>query len=267
MPNKKMTMIVVLLLSFVLIAVFAVFQQEAQEESQQDVPTTVQKGQRTERGREYSKEYKKLYSDRKGSKLTDLSEAGKRRGNKQEIGVSLGVPDFPTIGGLSPVTASEFLSNLSCKADAVVVGSVQNKSAHLTEDETFVYTEYEFLIKDVLKNNSASPIEVNDTIQITRPGGLIKFDNQVIRVIDQLYEPLQTRKEYLLFLNFIPAANGYIVSSAEGDFALEKDFLKALSKLPLPEELISKNNSQALINNLRNSSSHNCNKTTMEGNR
>jgi hypothetical protein len=48
MLSKKINIITVSLLSFILIAVFAVFQQQAQEKSQQDLPTVVQKGQTTE---------------------------------------------------------------------------------------------------------------------------------------------------------------------------------------------------------------------------
>jgi hypothetical protein len=267
MTNKKLTIISVSLLLIFLIATFATLRQQAQDKSllQKDEPTVVQTGQITEKGREYSKEIKKLNPDRKGHKLSELSEIGKRKGNKQEVGISLGVPDYPTIGSSSPITGLEFLSNLSCKADAVVIGIVQNKSAHLTEDETFVYTEYEFLINDVLKNNTRSPIEVNGSIQITRPGGLIKLDNQIIRVVDQLYEPLQTKKEYLLFLNYIPAANGYIVSSAEGDFLIEDNSLKTLSKLVIPKELTKKDDSQVLRNNLRNSALSDCNKKIIGG--
>lgn len=191
------------------------------QKEEKDEPTLVQKGQVTEKEREYSKEYKKMYSYRKGRKLSELSELGKRRGYTQEAGISIGLPLVPTIGNSSVVTASEFLRNLSCDADAVVVGVVMGKKAHLTEDETFVYTEYDFSVEDILKNNSTSAIAVNGDIQITRPGGLIKLENQVIRVEDKSYPPLEIKKKYLLFLKFIPSANGYIVSDAKGDLCLK----------------------------------------------
>lgn len=232
------------------------------QKEQNDEATVVQKGQVTEKEREYSKEYKKLYSYRKGRKLSELSELGKRRGYRQEAGISIGLPLIPTIGNSPAVTASEFLRNLSCDADAVVVGVVKSETAHLTEDETFVYTEYDFSVEDILKNNSASPIEVNNSIQFTRPGGLIKLDNQVIRVEDKSYPQLEIKKKYLLFLKFIPSANGYIVSDAKGDFILENNSFKKLSRLRMPEELEGKSELQALLSEVRNSISTDCQNST-----
>ena len=190
----------------------------------------------------------------------------KQRGNTQEAGVSIGVPTVPTIGNSVLTNASNFLSDLSCKADAVFVGLVKSKSAHLTEDETFVYTEYEFFVEDVLKNNSLSPVEVNNSVQVTRPGGLIKLDNQVIRVEDKSYEPLQLEKKYLLFLHFIPSANGYIVSDVKGDFLFEKNSVKNLSKFALPEGLESNNDSQKLLSGVRSSVLTGCEQKSTGGN-
>lgn len=258
MPDKKMTIIIVLLLSFVLIATFAVFQQQAQEKSQQDVPTVVHKGQITEKAREYSKEYKKMYLDFKGRKLSEISEFAKRKGSNGEAGVAIGIPSIPTVGNILSITSSDFLRNLSCKADAVVFGSVQSKTAHLTEDETFVYTEYEFLVRDILKNTPSNQIELGKSIQITRPGGLIKLDNQVIRVEDRSYRWLQTGKEYLLFLRYIPSTGGYMTSSVEGDFILEGNSFKGLSVIGLPEDIERNKDSQSLLETARSAISTGC---------
>jgi hypothetical protein len=267
MHKRQLTIVGIILTAATILFAITTYRQQAQDKvtPQNDEATVVYKGQITEKQRHYSKEYKTLYSYRKGNKLTELSESGKRRGNRKEIGVSLGIPLIPTVGG-SVITGSEFVNNLACKANAVVIGSVKSKIAHLTEDETFVYTEYEFSVSDVLKNNSASPVEINKTIQITRPGGLIKLDDQIIRVVDQLYEQLETNKEYLLFLNFIPDANGYVVSSAEGDFVLANGSFRTLSKLRVPEELMNENKSLRLINSLRNSTQFDCNKKSIGGN-
>ncbi|MGI8467438.1 MAG: hypothetical protein ACR2N3_03210 [Pyrinomonadaceae bacterium] len=254
MKNRKVIILGVSLVFVILLFAFIILKPQAQDKNQQqdqDEATVVQRGQVTVKEREYSKEYRKLYSYRSGSKLTWLSELGNRRGNKQEVGVSIGVPIIPTIGGSTPVNASNFLKDLSCKADVVVIGLVNNKAAHLTDDETFVYTEYEFSVEDILKNNSAAPIKINNSIQITRPGGLIRLDNQVIRVEDKLYEPLQMKKRYLLFLKFVPSVNGYIVSDAKGDFLLENNSFKKLSKIALPGGLDIDNDSRMLFSNIR----------------
>lgn len=61
------------------------------------------------------------------------------------------------------------------------------------------------------------------------------------------------KKKYLLFLQFVPSANGYIVSDAKGDFLLENNSFKKLSKIASPEELNGINDSQMLLNNVRSS--------------
>lgn len=269
MHNRQLIVIGIVLITAVILFTISSFHQEAQSsksQSQQEEATVVQKGQVTEKEREYSKEYQKMYSDRKGHKLSAISEIGKSRGNTQEAGVSIGVPTVPTIGDSLLINGSNFLKDLSCKADAVFVGTVKNKAAHLTEDETFVYTEYEFLVEDVLKNNSLSPVEANNGVQVTRPGGLIKLDNQVIRVEDKSYEPLQIKKRYLLFLRFLPLANGYIVSDVKGDFLLENNSAKKLSKFSLPEGIENNNGSETLFSNIRSSISTGCEQKLAGGN-
>jgi hypothetical protein len=268
----KKNLVIATIVTFCFIGIISTFlitttqSQTKATQKDADEPTVVKKGQISDKEREYSKEYKNLYADRNGPKLTDLSESSKKKGNKKEIGVSIGVPTIPTIGSFSPINASEFLKNLSCNADAVVIGVVNKKYSHLTEDETFIYTEHEFLIKEILKNNKDSNIEVNNDIQITRPGGLIKLDNQIIRAEDKSYAQLQTGKTYLLFLKFVSKANGYMVSNVNGDFVLENNTIKSLSKLSIPEGLKFNEDSEDLINLIKASVSANCGESLNGGN-
>jgi len=229
-----------------------------------DEPTVVHKGQVTEKERAYSKEYKELYPDREGRKLSGVVQLSKSKGNTREVGVTIGIPQTVTVGDMPFPTKAEFLSDLSCGADAVVLGSVRSKSAHMTDDETFIFTEYELLVKDVLKNNSASRIDIDASIQITRPGGLISLDGQVIRAEDLSYELLQADKEYLLFLRFVPGANGYVVSSPDGDFLLEQRTTRTLSKTALPDGLAGID-STSLLSEVRKSLSVGCGKNTIRG--
>jgi hypothetical protein len=267
MKNHKLKTAFALLISIILVIAISTFRQQAQNKprTNKEEATEVQRGQITEKDREYSKEYKKMYAARNGLKLTEISKTSKHKANKREVGVSIGIPTIPTIGSPQTPTASKFLADLSCKADAIVIGSVSRKSAHLTEDETFVFTAYEFSVQEVLKNNFNSPIEVDKSIEVTRPGGLIRLDGQLIRVEDKSYEPLQINGKYLLFLNFIPSANGYIVSDIKGDFILENNSFKKLSRFSLPEELETGNDSQDLLNQVRNSVSIGCNPKSAEG--
>lgn len=217
--------------------------------------TDIQRGQVTETEREYSKEYKKLYIYFKSGKLSEL------RGGNQDVGASLGLPNIPANPYAPAISTSEFLRNLSCKADAIVVGSVESKAAHLAEDETFIYTEYTFSVREIVKDNANAPIKVSKSIEITRPGGVIRLNNRRITFEDQSYQPLQKNKDYILFLRFLPSANGYVVASNEGDFMLENNSFKKLSKLSLPG-VPDNNNSQDLLNALQKAVSEGCGKNS-----
>ncbi len=255
---KKTVLILLLLITGVVGILLFINTTKGQQSSQQDsddVPTVVTRGKFTEKEKKYSKEYKKLYPDRT-EKLGEAVRYAKERKSQGEVTVSIGIPMFPTVG-LQP-SAREVLRNLSCEADAVVLGSVENKESHLTEDETWIYTEYDFLVDEIIKDNLALSIVLNDKIKITRPGGLIKLDNQVVRVQDRLYEQLKKNKKYLLFLKFVPSTQGYLVSNVKGDFVLEGKRLKSLSQANIPNDLKSTDDYQFVLSNVRNFTLEDC---------
>jgi hypothetical protein len=265
MHKRQAAVIITIIVAAISLFTITSFRQEAQSNKpQEDEATIIQKGEVTDEEREYSKEYKKLYSYRKGRKLSEVGESSKNAGNTKEIRVIIGVPDTVTVGDEQVPTISNFLKNLSCEADVIVIGSIKKATAHLTDDETFVYTKYEFSVQEVLKNNPIANIEINSNIQITRPGGLIKLNNQIIRAEDLSYETLQKNKEYLLFLRFVPSVKGYVVSSPKGDFILDNKSFKKLTKLESPEELANKN-SQSLVNDIHNSILSGCNNNLTKG--
>lgn len=262
MKNRR-TMILFTLIIATMLFAFVTFKPQAQDKTQQqdEEATVVQRGQVTDEERSYSREYEKLYPNRRKIKLNEV------RKEIKDLGIFLGVVgDVIDIPEAPIITAADFLKNLSCEADAVVVGYPVSKKAHLSEDETFVYTQYEFSVEEVIKDNLTSPITVNNSIQITRPGGVIKLDNRKITVKDELYEPLQIRKKYLLFLNFVPVANGYMVTGSEGDFLLENNSFKKLSKGMAPDELKKGDNPNLLLSSIRDSVASDCKPTTKGGN-
>lgn len=258
----KIFVVIFLIVCVIAIGVFFAVpstQGQKEQQEQKDEATVVQKGQVTEKEREYSKEFRKLYSYSKDLKrLTDLPGNEATGLKTKELVSYVGEHETFYLPNEPLITSTEFLVNLSCSADAVVVGNVRNKSSHLSDDEKFIYTEYEISVQNILKNNSASPIEVGNNIELARPGGIIKLNNRQIRIEDLSYAPLQKDKQYLLFLKFVPSIDGYIAASPEGDFVLENNSFKTLSKRELPKELLSGESRQTLLNDVRNSISAGC---------
>lgn len=239
---------------FMIIGIIATAGSQTQtgNQPQQDEATVVKRGQATDKEKEYSKEYRKIYSDRAGKKITEI----KQKGN---IGVSIGVGSYPRSKDEGVISINQFLEKLSCQTDTIVEGVIRNKKSHLSDDETFVFTEYNFDVKKVLKNNAKLTIGTNQTISITRPGGLIKVDNQLIKFEDLNYEPLKINREYLLFLKFVPLAKGYVTASPEGDFLLDNNMFKSLSKRGLINEINKDVESEILFNRIQSAVSANCN--------
>ena len=245
--NMKVYLGLFLILCVVTFTVFLATPSTQGQKEKNEEATIVQKGRSTEKEKEFSKEYRKNYPDQKANKLSELSKTGNLNGWDKEIGMFLGEPSVPTIGFGENITATDSLKDLSCAADAVVIGSPTQKAAHMLDDESFVYTEYDFQVTDVLKNNYLSPIESQKSISVTRPGGLIKLDNQLIRVEDRSYKPFELKKNYIIFLKYVPSAGGYVASSVEGDFLLEGNSFKKHSTRGLPKELEAGEDKQTII--------------------
>lgn len=63
----------------------------------------------------------------------------------------------------------------------------------------------------------------------------------------------------MLFLKFIPEVNGFVVSSPEGDFAIENNTFKSISSSGVVNKLREGTDPESLLNMVQNSVSSNCN--------
>ena len=79
----------------------------------------------------------------------------------------------------------------------------------LTEDEDFLFTDWEMVVEEVLKDNPQAPITVGSEILVTRLGGEIVLNGRSIRAIERAFRPFRPEGRYLLFLHFIPSTGSY----------------------------------------------------------
>ena len=155
----------------------------------QEVPTQIQEGVMTTKQKVHSKLFKSnRYST--GRRILDL--VSKRSDLELEGPISdvIRLPHIPL---------GEILTTLKCKVDVVVIGTVKSKSSHLMESETFVFTDYEVVIDDILKNNTLAPIQQGNNITITRAGGAVSLRGHIVRAIDKEVSRLQLGERYLLY--------------------------------------------------------------------
>jgi len=195
-------------------AMFRGQSQRAQDNKGQEAPTIIQEGQITDKQKQHSKIFKNYGDLTHGKRIRDLSVSGDvnlLREKGSEI-----------LTSSSYLTPTDYLSLLACHADTVVVGIVQNKASQLTDDGTFLFTDYSFRPEEVLKTNPIDPLQVNLEITVTRTGGLAMLNGHLVSAIDETQKSLRVGGRYLLFLRYIPATRAYrSLGSTSGDDSFE----------------------------------------------
>jgi hypothetical protein len=132
----------------------------------------------------------------------------------------------------------EYFAQLTSSSDAVVRGVVTGKVSQVTEEDYFVFTDYDVIVEEVIKNNSATPLQPGVAIIVTRPGGKVLRNGVVIKAHDLAYEPLPVKSdEVVLFLNAVPETGAYrtIYSGASGAFELTGNSVRPLTQELLPD--------------------------------
>jgi hypothetical protein len=182
-------------------------QQEVQQKEREEA-TPVQIGVLTEKQRVHSG----LYRERQGlgKSLREWSDELVRSGQSGDVTISSspGTPFFSAAPGKKTP-----LEDAVDDSDAVVIATVTSKESQLTENERYVFTDYEVSVKEVLKDNADSHISPSDMLTVSRPGGKVLLNGHVITVVDEGVKPLSVGGEYLLFLKFIPKTGAYATVS------------------------------------------------------
>jgi hypothetical protein len=204
---------------------------------EKDNPTVVQEGVMTERQKQHSKLYER---------------SGRRNLRNSHRSLDVVVPP-PFIAPDSEKMASaieELLRQETCDADTVIIGSVSGKTSQFTEDGSFVFTDYDIQIEEVVKNSSSAPLQLSSSIIVTRPGGAVSFNGNVIRVIDKSFQPLEVGGKYLLFLQQIPSSGAYQAINSESSFQLDQNRVRRLSTRQLPYPFPYGNDATSFLNQI-----------------
>jgi hypothetical protein len=89
------------------------------------------------------------------------------------------------------------------KSDAVVIGVITDTQAFLSNDNSIVYSEYAFQIKEVLKGISQPPVSSAGSLTIERLGGAVRFPSGRTRKFREYSfgTPIKGH-EYIFFLTY-----------------------------------------------------------------
>jgi hypothetical protein len=86
------------------------------------------------------------------------------------------------------------------QSDLVVVGTVLDARAHLSPDNTGVYSEFVIKVDEVLKDSGTS-VSVGDTVAVEREGGRVRYPSgDIVRYEVSGQGMPRVNKRYVLFL-------------------------------------------------------------------
>jgi hypothetical protein len=229
-------------LMFFVIGMARLISNGAAEAPQKEEPTPVQLGVMTPKQREHSRLYKRYDTGRKITKLLQTEKGDVWLSRLSPLGADL-------LNGVLPTVADE-VKRITCSADVVVLGIVKSKLSQITEDDSFVFTDYEILVQETLKDSNPSPIQPNQEITVTRPGGTVSVKGRIVTALDESFQPLKIENQYVLFLRSVSGSDAYSSIESGESFEIHKDQIKSLGKEPL-SRLTLEYNPTSFINEVR----------------
>lgn len=174
---------------------------------------------------------------------SSLYTAYKERNNNTTIGQLLDaarrtgkIVKLDFLVGLGPLMEADkperFFGEVARSSDAIVRGRVTKKVSQITQDDAFIFTDYDVVITEVLKDNATAPIGA--AITVTYPGGKVLLDGIIVKVRDHYFEPLPMNREVVLFLQSVTETGAYKPTAYSGSFELDGVKLRALTEQELP---------------------------------
>jgi len=168
-----------------------------------------------------------------------------QRGITDQYGKPADGLEFPIIELTRTYTPAELRTQyeqLACSADAIVTGHTSVWVHHLNSSGRGIYTDYDFAVDTVIKDNPKAPLSMSQHIVMVRPGGSLQLGTGTIKTIiisPGSFPHLETGSEYLIFLSFVPLSGGYEAAGPFGSFiatgAQWTIMREAYSVLTLPE--------------------------------
>jgi hypothetical protein len=195
--------------------------------------TPVELGVLTNKQRIHSKLYTYYLEMRRGRTISGLVASVKGKSKIVKTTVFVPLVEMP-----EPEPPEKFFGKHADTSDAIVRGVVTTKISQITEDDSFVFTDYDVVVTEVLKNKATAPIETGATINVTRPGGKVLLDGIIVKATDQLFAPFSLGREVILFLKFVPESGTYKATDATGCFEIDGLSLRPLTDLHFPSGVL-----------------------------
>ena len=216
---------------------------------QEDV-TPIQLGVMTEKQKKHSKLFKGNHY-KSGPKVADLVA---KKGDVKLWGPIREVPR-------SQLPLNDSLVNLKCNTDAIIIGTPTSKTSNLIETGTFLFTDYEITVEEVLRSNDLTPVQSGQSITIPRLGGSVLLNGHLVEAVDDATAPLEKGERYLFYLKYDALAGTFKPLGHpmfDDTFRLSEDKVSQVSRKPLPLRWKQETDKAAFLSKVRNTLAHPC---------
>jgi hypothetical protein len=135
-------------------------------------------------------------------------------------GVSVAESELP-YGEPDPPSELEVLARVACDSAALFAGVVRSAVTNPTENGTWLFTDYEVLVEEVLRARPSIGVREGDTVVLSRVGGVLTVDGEEISATSSGYPLLQLRHRYLFAADYLSDAGSFRTSTMRRDYTFE----------------------------------------------
>jgi len=162
-----------------------------------------------------------------------------KTGRRIQPGETQTTIEEPPIGhpGAGEPLWTDIIRDCFCTQDAVVSGVVSTSVSALTDDGSFVFTDYDFVVDEVFKG---AGLASGSQIVVSRPGGTVHTRNGDITARLNTFAPLGIGDHYILFLHLVKDRGTFTTQAELSAFRIDGPSLHVLTTaLRLPADFAS----------------------------
>ena len=181
--------------------------------------TPVQIGVLTEKQRLHSKLHNGAGMKVGGKTISEWMAS--YRGEKIVLVTDIMGRRFIPLNHSEPEIPEDYFGRFAQESDAVIRGRAINRISQITEDGTFLFTDYDLVVSEIFKDNTTTPIDKSKMITVTCLGGKIVLDDVILKAGGSSEATLPINDhDVLLFLKFIPETGSYKLTRYDSGFEL-----------------------------------------------
>jgi hypothetical protein len=121
------------------------------------------------------------------------------------------------------------LADLVGRADVIVEASTPGGRSYFAQNDTEIFTDYQFQVHSVIKNSRSPELRVGHTINVRRNSGIVIVDGRAAVLQENDFPLFERNERYILFLTKARGENTFFVfGGPQGAFTL-RDRVKQMS--------------------------------------